>query len=130
MNQIRKLLEIKALTQTICQNGNTDSTNTQIKVLYFIDEYKQTSPQILISKLGINKSNLAILMKKMIADGYVESNKGSIDKRSIFYSITEKGKNLLDEYLQKLDEVINSNDFTDDLCNALNTIITFLNKKI
>lgn len=128
MSLARKILEIKSLSQTICNLSKNEATNTQIKVLYFIDEYSSISPQILISKLGIVKSNLALLTKKMIVEGLIESKKGLNDKRSIFYSITPKGKEKLDLYLAELNKLFKNDDL--ELENNMDKILEFLNKKI
>ena len=128
MSIARKLLEIKSLSQTICNITKNETTNTQIKVLYFVDEYSSVSPQILISKLGIVKSNLALITKKMIEDDLIVSKKSLSDKRAIFYSITQKGKKMLDEYTQKLDKIFHEQDL--EIEYNLDIILKYLNKKV
>ena len=128
MSISRKLLEIKSLSQTICNITKNETTNTQIKVLYFIDEYTSVSPQILISKLGIVKSNLALITKKMIEENLIVSKKSLSDKRAIFYSITTKGKKMLDTYTAELDKVFHDQD--NEIEYNLNIILKYLNKKV
>ena len=128
MSLARKILEIKSLSQTICNISKNESTNTQIKVLYFVDEYSSISPQILISKLGIVKSNLALITKKMIQEGLIESKKGLNDKRSIFYTITPKGKEQLDLYLSELNKLFKFEDV--ELEDNMDKVLEFLNKKV
>ncbi len=128
MSIARKLLEIKSLSQTICNITKNETTNTQIKLLYFVDEYSSVSPQILISKLGIVKSNLALITKKMIEDDLIVSKKSLSDKRAIFYSITPKGKKMLDEYTQKLDKIFHEQDL--EIEYNLDIILKYLNKKV
>ncbi len=128
MSLARKILEIKSLSQTICNISKNESTNTQIKVLYFVDEYSSISPQILISKLGIVKSNLALITKKMIREGLIESKKGLNDKRSIFYTITPKGKEQLDLYLSELNKLFKFEDV--ELEDNMDKVLEFLNKKV
>ena len=128
MSISRKLLEIKSLSQTICNITKNETTNTQIKVLYFIDEYTSVSPQILISKLGIVKSNLALITKKMIEENLIVSKKSLSDKRAIFYSITPKGKKMLDTYTAELDKVFHDQD--NEIEYNLDIILKYLNKKV
>ena len=128
MKLARKLLEIKTLSQTICNISKNEATNNQLKVLYFVDEYNSISPQVLISKLGIVKSNLALLTKKMIADKLIESKKSVTDKRSIFYSITPKGKQMLNDYLEKIEKVFHEDELI--LENDLDIVLMYLNKKV
>ena len=128
MSIARKLLEIKSLSQTICSITKNETTNTQIKVLYFVDEYSSVSPQVLISKLGIVKSNLALITKKMIKNGLLISKKGFNDKRSIYYSITAKGKKMLDDYISELDKIFHEQDL--ELEYNMEVILKYLNKKV
>ncbi len=128
MSISRKLLEIKSLSQTICNITKNETTNTQIKVLYFIDEYTSVSPQILISKLGIVKSNLALITKKMIKENLIVSKKSLSDKRAIFYSITPKGKKMLDTYTAELDKIFHDQD--NEIEYNLDIILKYLNKKV
>ena len=128
MSISRKILETKSLCQTICGNMQTNSTQTVIKLLYFIDEYQNCSPQTLISKLGIKKTNLALITKQMINDGLIVSKKGSYDKRSICYSLTGNGKDVLNEYLENLDSIFHEQDIT--LEQNFDQILAYLNKKV
>ena len=128
MSISRKILETKSLCQTICNISQNEATQTQVKLLYFIDEYGSCSPQILISKLGIQKTNLALITKQMINSGLIISKKGSYDHRSIFYSLTQKGKTMLNQYLENLDKVFHEQDFA--LENSLNEVLKYLNKKV
>lgn len=130
MNTARKILEIKCLAQTLCQNGNIENTNNQLKVLYFIDEYQSVTPQLLISKLGIVKSNLALLTKSLIKDGLIVSSKSLADKRAIVYSITEKGKQILDEHISSISRYIRQDEQTPELMSALEIVLNYLNKKV
>ena len=124
----RKLLETKALCQTICSLTKNETTNNTLKVLYFIDEYKDASPSLLISKLGIVKSNLALITKKMINDKLIESRHSGLDRRMITYHITQKGKDMLNAYLEKIEKIFrNSNPSVEQ---AFDTVLEFLNKKM
>ena len=130
MNTARKILEIKCLSQTLCTNGNSENTNNELKVLYFIDEYKTVSPQLLISKLGIVKSNLALLTKSLIARELITSDKSLQDKRAIVYSITTKGKKVLEKHLALIAKCVRDEEKTPELISAFDTILAFFNKKV
>ncbi len=124
----RKILEIKALSQTICNISKNDATNNVLKVLYFVDEYQSVSPQILVSKLGIVKSNLALLTKKMIADGLIYSQKSLSDGRAITYQIAPKGKQMLNEYLDSLNKILHEQ--SSELSQSIDILLKYLNKKV
>ena len=121
-------MEVKILSQTICNITKNDTTNNVIKVLYFIDEYNSVSPQILVSKLGIAKSNLALLTKKMIKENLINSSKSNIDARSITYQIAPKGKKMLNEYLENLDKILHEQ--SAELNQSLDIVLKYLNKKV
>ena len=57
---------------------------------------------MLIDKVGLAKSNIALITKKMVSDGLITKEKDEFDNRVIFFSITEKGKQKLDSSLEKL----------------------------
>ena len=124
----RKILEIKSLSQTICNISKNDATNNVLKVLYFVDEYQTISPQVLVSKLGIVKSNLALLTKNMIKDGLIYSQKSLTDGRAIMYGITPKGKRMLDEYLDNLNKILHEQ--SPELSQAMDIVLKYLNKKV
>ena len=129
MSIARQILELKTLSQTICSITKNKATSTEIKILYFIDEYKNCSPQVLISKLGIAKSNLALLTKKMIKENLITSKRGYQDGRSIHYSITSAGKKMLDEYILNLNKIFHEQE-SGELESSLKTILEYLNKKV
>ena len=124
----RKILEIKALCQTICSASNNESTNNELKVLFFVDEYQSISPQILVSKLGIAKSNLALMTKKMIAENLIFRQKSETDGRAILLSITPKGKKMLDDYLDNISKIFP--DENTELAKAMDIVLKNLNKKV
>ena len=124
----RKILEIKALCQTICSTSNNESTNNELKVLFFVDEYQSISPQILVSKLGIAKSNLALMTKKMISDNLIYRQKSETDGRAILLSITPKGKKMLDDYLDKIAKIFPDENI--ELAKAMDIVLKNLNKKV
>lgn len=130
MNTARKILEIKSLTQTLCHNENSENTNNQMKVLYFVDEYGSVSPQVLISKLGIVKSNLATITKSLLMDNLIVSEKSLTDKRAVVYSITPKGKQKLEEYLSFISKFLRQDEQTPELKNAFEVVLAYLNKKV
>ena len=129
MSISRRILEAKTLAQTICNITKNEATSTELKVLYFVDTQKNCSPQILISKLGIVKSNLALITKKMIKDELISSKKSTTDRRAITYYILPKGKQMLDEYLENLDKIFHEHE-SEDLKKSLDIVLEYLNKKV
>lgn len=80
--------------------------------------------------LRMNKSNLALLARGCIEDGYVTKVRKSDDMRTLNYSITEKGKEYLDSLLKeierKFDTVITDEDERAAACENLDDVIELL----
>ena len=78
----------------------------------------------------MNKSNLALLARSCIADGYIAKAHRSDDMRALTYSLTEKGKeyldSLLDEIERKFDTVITNEDEKAGACENLDSVIALL----
>ena len=130
MKQTRKLIEICYLAQTFCQQPITGLTDNEMKVLFFVDQYSCVSPQILISKLGLAKSNLALLTKNLIKNQLIVSEQSIIDKRAINYLITPKGQEIVKNYVQNIKKLIRPDELSQNFVDSLSTLNSFLNKKI
>lgn len=76
------------------------------KILIFLNEKPQT-PYELIKKLGLAKSNLALITKDLINEEKIIKTQDSFDKRNIKYIITEKGNNYIQKVLKLIDNNIN-----------------------
>lgn len=101
------IVELKLISDRIAEGkGETAGifSNTY-QILYILTRKEKVTPKELIAELNMAKSNLAILAKKMIKDGLMESHKEKSNKREIFYNITEDGKAMLQEKLDNVDTV-------------------------
>ncbi|MBP3619292.1 MAG: MarR family transcriptional regulator [Clostridia bacterium] len=127
MKNIGKLLEIEALTENLTKHLAKNNL-LKIKVLYFISQYENLSVSMIIEKLGLKKSNFALMAKELELEGLVVSKQGEIDKRCRLMFLTEKGKKELETYLAELNAFFNEQNSEIDY--ALETLCTYLNKKI
>lgn len=103
----RNIVELKLISDRIAEGkGETAGifSNTY-QILYILDRKETVTPKELIAELNIAKSNLAILAKKMIKDGQIESHKDKYNKREIYYNITSVGKEMLQDKLDNIDTV-------------------------
>ena len=127
MKKAQNLFEIEALTENLmkkeCENGLL-----RMKVLSFIDIYTNLSVGMIIEKLGIKKSNFALVCAELEKEGLVVSKQAEIDRRCRTMSLTEKGKAELDAYFQKVENRIGETDVEVD--KAIEILIRFLNKRI
>ena len=98
MKNIDKLLEIEALLENLTKHFAKNNL-LKTKVLYFISQYENLSVSMIIEKLGMKKSNFALMAKELELEGLVVSKQGEIDKRCRLMFLTEKGRAELDSYL-------------------------------
>ena len=84
----RNIVELKLISDRIAEGKGESAgifSNTY-QILYILDRKETVTPKELIAELNIAKSNLAILAKKMIKDGQIESHKDKYNKREIYYT--------------------------------------------
>ena len=101
MKNIDKLLEIEALTENILKHQAKNNL-LKVKVLYFISQYENLSVSMIIDKLGIKKSNFALMAKELEDEKLVYSKQGEIDKRCKMMALTEKGRAELSSFIKNL----------------------------
>lgn len=127
MKNIDKILEIEALTENLTKHFAKNNL-LRIKVLYFISQYENLSVSMIIDKLGLKKSNFALMSKSLEDEGLVVSKQGEIDKRCRMMFLTEKGKSELAEFMKSLDTFFGEQNI--DVEHALETLSIYLNRKI
>lgn len=127
MKNIDKILEIEALTENLTKHLANNNL-LKIKVLYFISQYENLSVSMIIDKLGLKKSNFALMAKELELEGLVVSKQGEIDKRCRMMYLTEKGKELLSNFMLSLDEFFG--EANSEVEHSLEVLSIYLNKKI
>ncbi len=127
MKNVEKLLEIEALTENLTKHYAQNNL-LKMKVLYFISQYENLSVSMIIDKLGLKKSNFALMAKELENEGLVISKQGGIDKRCRMLVLTENGKKELSSYIAKLQTFFN--EASPEIDQAIATLCNYLNKKI
>lgn len=127
MKNVDKIIEIEALTENLTKHFAKNNL-LRIKVLYFISQYENLSVSMIIDKLGLKKSNFALMTKALEEEGLVMSKQGEIDKRCRMMFLTEKGKMELADFIQSLDEFFG--EANPEVEHSLETLSIYLNKKI
>ena len=127
MKNVDKILEIEALTENLTKHLAKNNL-LKIKVLYFISQYENLSVSMIIDKLGLKKSNFALMTKDLEAENLIVSRKGEIDKRCRLMALTEKGKKTLSEFISHLEKVFTEEN--SEVEHALEILSSYLNKKI
>lgn len=100
-----KLIALKIATRYACNIDATSGSivNLRVKLLYLLS-VKPHTPQELIGKLCMAKSNLALLCGKAVKDGLIIKLKPVEDKRAVCYNITQKGRTLLNTTLGRIED--------------------------
>lgn len=103
---VKNIINVCTRLENLCEGFDISSKSalisSKLKVLLAIQDENKISPSMLIEKVGLAKSNIALLCKNLISENLIKSEKDGFDSRIIFYSITEKGNNFLDETLNKM----------------------------
>lgn len=127
MKNVDRLIEIEALLENITKHFAKNNL-LRMKFLYFVSQYQNLSVGMIISKLGVKKSNFALLSKKLEKEGVVSVKQGELDKRNRMLFLTKKGKDELDAYIGALNKYFNDDDH--DVDKAVEQLNYYLNKKI
>jgi DNA-binding MarR family transcriptional regulator len=120
------LVTVRMKLENICDgfdavcSSKKSLLTTRIKMLHLLSREGKLSPSIIISKIGVAKSNLAILAKGMIKDDLIEKIEDEFDRRVIYYNVTKAGKQLLDDSLKTINAQVCSCSLTNDKCKKLN----------
>ena len=125
MKNAAKLIEIEALLENITKHY---AKNNLLRFLYFVNQYENLSVGMIISKLGIKKSNFALMSKKLEEEGVVEIRQGELDKRIRKLFLTEKGKEQLKKYIADINKFFA--DFDPQVDNSIEQLNYYLNKKV
>lgn len=123
------LAELQVLTENFIKKSTDTLADTEQKVLIMLKVYGECSPSILINKVGILKTNLALVLKKLLASGLVQNRKNTQDRRSKLYSLTQRGNQRIDLILEAVQHQLKDIQ-TEDFYYAIKIVASVLNKKL
>lgn len=100
------VISLKLLTDRLCEGKNKKNGLFLVtyQVLFVLSQEDRVSPKKLVYELGLAKSNLAIIAKKMIKAGLITQFKDLANRKEIYYCITPKGKEMLVEKVSQIEE--------------------------
>ena len=125
MNTAGKLLELEALSENLLKR-KCNSGLLRLKILYLAEVYHNLSVSMIIEKLGIKKSNFALMTSALADEGLIELKSTEIDRRCRTICLTQKGKDELEAYKKQIESLIGPTSM--EVEHALDTIVNFLNK--
>lgn len=107
---------------------------TQLRAMMFINNYGDISMTDLCSKLNIEKGSLTSMVDDLTEKGYVIRTRDLSDRRKYLISITEKGRELANDFMQQLSKKLDNKLYKLDeedrskYLEAINTLEYILNK--
>ena len=128
----RNMMRLRILSSNACESfekqiNKKNLLTTKVRILFLIDEYKTVSPTFLIDRLYVAKSNIALFCKQLLLEGLISSSQDLIDKRIIYYCLTQKGKEFLKSKLSFIQDNIDT--AVDEGCKKkLNESMDYVNK--
>lgn len=114
---------------------DTEYSIVETRILFEIKMHKKCIQSDIAKTLHIDKSYLSRLMKRFYKNGLIEKDKSEEDKRVTYISLTEKGsvetERLIELTNNRIKAKINklSSDECDELCDAMNIVISILGKE-
>ena len=96
-----EILSLIINLEYMLKNADSVKFDIKLKVLHIIKNSEKTTPNDIIDKLGMARSNLAIMCNKLTKDSLILKHKDSLNKKEIFYTITPAGLELLEEAYNK-----------------------------
>ncbi len=125
MKKIEKLIEIEALLENLMKS-HKDGGILRTKILFFCSIYQNLSVSMIIDKLGIKKTNFALMTAELEKDGCIVIKKSNLDRRCKLVELTDKGREELDNYLTELEKSLGNT--TIDVDKAIDILSAYLNK--
>lgn len=114
---------------------DTEYSIVETRILFEIKVHKKCIQSDIAKTLHIDKSYLSRIIKRFSKNGLIEKDKSEEDKRVIYISLTEKGSMEVERLIEltnnRIKAKINKLSFDEcnDLCNAINVIISILGKE-
>ncbi len=125
MNKIGCLIELEALLENILKK-KSERAMLKFKILYFAYLYENLSVGMIVEKLGIKKTNFALMTKQLEDEGLLTINKSKMDKRCHVLTLTVEGVNTLYKYVSSISEIVGP--ISVDNIEHAKKLVDFLNK--
>lgn len=76
------------------------ATVGQFRLLRVVESGESCKMQDIAEQLGVTPSTVTTMIKRLVAQGYVERTRDDVDWRSVWISLTERGRRALRAYDQ------------------------------
>ena len=125
MKRAEKLLEIEALLENLMKS-HKEGGFLRKKILFFCSLYQNLTISMIIEKLGIKKTNFALMISQLEKDGSIIIKQSNIDRRCRLVEVTDKGKGEIEEYVNQIENFLSSSSPEED--RAMDLLLTYLNR--
>ena len=125
MKRAEKLIEIETLLENLMKKHYNGGL-LRAKILFFSRLYENLSISMIIEKLGIKKTNFALMTRALEDEGCLIIKKSNMDRRCRVIELTAKGQEELDSYLKELEKALDPSAIEVDY--AMETMGKYLNK--
>lgn len=127
MKRIEQLIEIETLLENLMKKNHPGGI-LRMKILFFSRLYENLSISIIIEKIGIKKTNFALMTRALEEEGCLVVKKSNLDKRCRVIELTDKGNAELDAYIKDLEKILGATspevDYAIEVLNkCINKII-------
>ena len=127
MKTAEKIVEIESLLENLIKK-NRDGSILRMKILFFSDLYQDLSISMIIEKLGIKKTNFALMSAALEKEGCLVIKKSNMDRRCRVIELTEKGRTELNNYLAEVSKNLGATPL--EIEQNLDSLSRFLNRII
>ena len=125
MKRAEKLIEIEALLENLVKS-HREGGFLRKKILFFCSLYQNLTISMIIDKLGIKKTNFALMISQLQKDGSIIIKQSGIDKRCRLVEVTDKGKKEIEDYVSQIEKALKSSSPDED--KAMDLILIYLNR--
>lgn len=125
MKRAEKLMEIEALLENLMKS-HKEGGFLRKKILFFCSLYQNLTISMIIEKLGIKKTNFALMISQLEKDGSIIIKQSNIDRRCRLVEVTDKGKGEIEEYVNQIENFLSSSSPEED--RAMDLLLTYLNR--
>lgn len=137
VNEIRKFNRFYSASMGFLNSDYLDTAYSLVesRILFEIKIHGNCIQKDIATNLSIDKSYLSRILKRFDKNGLIEKVKSDKDKRATYISLTEKGTVEIEKLIELTNNQIKAKigkltfDECNELCNAINIVISLLGKE-
>lgn len=136
ISEIRKFNRFYTVSMGFLDSGYLDTAYSivETRILFEMKMHRSCIQSDIAKTLHIDKSYLSRIIKRFYKSGLIEKERSDEDKRATYITLTEKGNMETEKLIELTNNQIKvkisklSSEECDELCDAINTVISILGK--